>query len=130
MATGRPRPDADSRAPASLRFFGRLALLICFTWNIAPRSTRAQTPTDGAISGHILQVGAQVIARSLSTGLEQSATAGAHGDFLLVHLPPGSYELTVRTAQGEKLAVADGTATIEAGEVTVVDLASQPRASG
>ena len=49
---------------------------------------------------------------------------------LLVHLPPGSYELTVRTAQGEKLALADGTATIEAGEVTVVDLASQPRASG
>lgn len=125
MASGHSCADADSRARAPLPLLGRFALLLCFTWNIAATDTRAQTPTDGALSGRIAQTGAQVIARSASTGLEQSATSGTHGEFLLVHLPPGAYELTVRTAQGEKLALAGAPASVEAGEVTELDLASQ-----
>ena len=64
----------------------------------------AQSGTDGAIGGQVLSAagapveGALVVARDLETGLAMRARSGSQGEFLLVRLPVGEYELSVEEA--------------------------------
>ena len=61
----------------------------------------AQSGTDGAIGGQVLSAagspveGALVVARDLETGLAIQALSGSKGEFLVVRLPVGEYELSV-----------------------------------
>lgn len=60
----------------------------------------AQTSVDGAISGYARDttgaalVHARVRVESSGTGLGLDAVTGAHGEFLVPHLPPGEYRVT------------------------------------
>lgn len=47
------------------------------------------------------EAGARIVARDVNTGFVSRATANAQGDYSLPNLRPGSYELTVTTADGQ-----------------------------
>jgi hypothetical protein len=115
-----------------MRLAAVLMGLCCF--GASTHRARAQTPTDGAISGQVLSAagipvaGAQVVARDLETGLAQHALSGAHGEFLLVRLPVGDYTMTVEDAGA--VMTQPGPVGVGLGEVTEVEARmSAPAAS-
>src|SRR5207253_1783125 len=67
----------------------------------ALRVAGGQTSVEGAIRGVAIDeaatavTGAVVRADDASRGLAFTAKCGAHGDFLLAHLPPGVYAVTI-----------------------------------
>ncbi len=67
-------------------------------------TAHAQGLADGAISGIVTSTAGEplpriaVTLRSLDTGQEHVSQAHADGRFVLVHLPPGAYELTIEAA--------------------------------
>ena len=70
-------------------------------WTLSP----AQTAVDGAIGGTVLDnsgavvAGAQVQVRNTGTNAQQSAVTDSSGDFRVLHLQPGSYDVSI-TAPG------------------------------
>ena len=62
----------------------------------------AQSGTDGAIGGQVVSAagspvaGALVVVRNLDTGLAMRTLSGTKGEFLLVRLPVGEYQLSVQ----------------------------------
>jgi hypothetical protein len=94
----------------------------------------AQSGADGAIGGQVLSAagspveGALVVARDLETGLAMRARSGSKGEFLLVRLPVGEYELSVEEA-GVELTLPEPV-EVGLGEVTEVVARMQPPVSG
>ena len=84
----------------------------------------AQTTTDGAIGGQVLNAegapvaGALVAARELDTGLVLRGLSGTRGEFLVVRLPVGEYAVTVEAA-GAVLTLPDPV-EVGLGEVTEI----------
>ncbi len=78
----------------------------------------AQTPTGG-VRGQVkdqadaVVSGATVTARNKGTGAERAITANSDGEYQIVNLPPGDYEVKV-TMQGFKTSLAP--VTIQVGE--------------
>ena len=85
----------------------------------------AQSGTDGAIGGQVVGAagspveGASVMARNLETGLAMRVRSGSKGEFLLVRLPVGEYELSVEEV-GVELTLPEPV-QVGLGEVTEVD---------
>lgn len=100
---------ASSLSPASLR--GRLfSTLIClfFGLGVFTSAARAQTAGTGALAGSISDPSAasvaeaQVKATNEATGEVRTALSNAAGNYILMLLPPGLYELEI-SRQGFKL---------------------------
>jgi hypothetical protein len=93
----------------------------------------AQSGTDGAIGGQVLSAtgspvaGALVVARDLDTGLAMRARSGSKGEFLVVRLPVGEYELSVEEA-GVELTLPEPV-EVGLGEVTEVVARMRPPVS-
>jgi hypothetical protein len=89
----------------------------------------AQSGSDGAIGGQVVSAagspvaGALVVVRDLDTGLAMRALSGTKGEFLLVRLPVGEYQLSVQE-MGVELTLA-GSVVVELGEVTEVQARMQ-----
>jgi hypothetical protein len=89
----------------------------------------AQSATDGAIGGQVVSAtgspvaGALVVVRHLDTGLVMRTRAGTKGEFLLVRLPVGEYQLSVQE-MGIELTL-PGSVVVELGEVTEVQARMQ-----
>ena len=104
---------------ASLRL---AAFLGWAAWAVAGA---AQSPVDGAISGHIVDqrgvsiAGATVSVEDPALGVSRIVTTGQDGTFLVVKLVPGPYLVVVR-ATG--FAYASESVTVELGSVTSTDL--------
>jgi hypothetical protein len=101
-------------------------LAVACAWGFAwGGSAWAQSETDGGIGGRVLSAegrpvgGAVVTARDLETGLALRARTGAHGEFLVVRLPVGEYEVTVEDA-GVEVTLAEPV-SVGLGEVTEVE---------
>jgi hypothetical protein len=94
-------------------------------WVVAGVGARAQSETDGAIGGRVASAadkpvaGALVTARDTETGLAVRVRSGAHGEFLVVRLPVGEYEVTVEAA-GAAVTLPDNV-SVGLGEVTEVE---------
>ena len=94
----------------------------------------AQSGTDGAIGGQVVSAagspvaGALVVVRDLDTGLAMRALSGTKGEFLLVRLPVGEYQLSVQQ-MGVELKLA-GPVAVELGEVTEIRARMQSGGSG
>jgi hypothetical protein len=94
----------------------------------------AQSGTDGAIGGQVLSAagspvaGALVVARDLQTGLAMRARSGSKGEFLVVRLPVGEYELSVEEV-GIELTLPEPV-QVGLGEVTEVIARMRPPVSG
>src|ERR1044072_2389548 len=79
----------------------RLMLLLFLLLVLALRLAVGQTAVDGAIRGVATDeaaaavTGAVVRAEDASRGLAFTSSCGSHGDFLLAHLPPGRYAVTI-----------------------------------
>ncbi|HEY4382706.1 MAG TPA: carboxypeptidase-like regulatory domain-containing protein, partial [Acidobacteriaceae bacterium] len=86
----------------------------------------AQSWTDGAIGGRVLDVagvpvaGAAMVARDVETGFVLRTRSGGHGEFLLVRLPVGDYALTAEVA-GVVLTLPEPVAVV-LGDVTEVEV--------
>ena len=97
-------------------------------------AAQAQTATDGAIAGQVLDTagapvaGALVEARELETGLVLRSLSGTRGEFLVVRLPVGEYEVTVEDA-GAALTL-PGQVEVGLGEVTEITARLRAAAAG
>lgn len=78
-------------------------------------STIRGSVTDGAQ----VEAGATVVARDVNSGFTNRTTANAQGGYTLSGLRPGTYEVTVTTADGE---TATDTVSIGVGQVGNLDL--------
>ncbi|MGP8261023.1 MAG: carboxypeptidase regulatory-like domain-containing protein [Acidobacteriaceae bacterium] len=94
----------------------------------------AQSGTDGAIGGQVVSAagspvpGAVVAVHDTETGLAVRTLSGTKGEFLLVRLPVGQYQLSVQQ-MGVELTLA-GSVMVELGEVTEVQARMQSGGSG
>ncbi len=116
---------------------GRLSWLGCCAVGLAfglGGCVWAQSGTDGAIGGQVLSAagspvaGRSVVARDLETGLAMRARSGSKGEFLLVRLPVGEYELSVEEV-GVELTLPQPV-QVGLGEVTEVEAQMRPSVSG
>jgi Carboxypeptidase regulatory-like domain len=88
-------------------------------------SVSAQTAVDGAIGGTVMDSsgavvpGAAVTVRNLATNAQQTATTDNSGNFRIIHLQPGQYNVTI-AAQGFSDYKATGV-TVQVGSITNVD---------
>jgi hypothetical protein len=86
----------------------------------------AQSETDGAIGGRVISnvgepvAGARVLAREIDTDLVREVRTGKHGEFLMVRLPVGEYELSVEQSH-LALKLADPV-TVGLGQVTDAEI--------
>ena len=85
----------------------------------------AQTPTGG-LRGSVTDPAKAIISdavvtmKNKATGAERVATSGADGEFIIVNLLPGEYEIKV-TAKGFKTNLAS--ATIQVGDTATIEVA-------
>lgn len=110
-----------------------LACLLYLGW-IAGTPGSAQNATGGAIGGRVLSVAgapvadAQVECRDLETGLTLRARSDKHGEFLVVRLPVGEYEIAVEAAAHGRAPSARF--EVGLGDVTEVEVRLQPQGAG
>ncbi|GAA0621724.1 TonB-dependent receptor [Brevundimonas kwangchunensis] len=87
------------------RYFGAASVLALAIAVGAPGIAAAQTSTAtvrGVVTdGGAAEAAAQITARETSTGFVNRATATASGAYALPSLRPGTYEITVQTADGQ-----------------------------
>ena len=140
-----------TKPACSKRVCGRLRALILLRWlllaGVVALSARGwgQGPVDGAIRGHVSAVcgtyrqpcatgDVRVHLTSPDRGVERDVGADSAGDFLLLRLPPGEYELraTSRAEGGQGVGgIAAVRLDLEGGdldEVTLTLLAPRPSA--
>jgi len=103
--------------------FALFAVLLSLL-SFAP-AARAQTAVDGAVGGNVLDsagavvANAPVIVRSIDTNAEQKAVTDGSGYFRVIHLQPGTYDVTI-TASGFDTYVAKSV-TVQVGLLTDVE---------
>jgi len=108
----------------------------CVAWMACGFGLRApaQSGADGAIGGQVVSsagapvAGALLLARDLDTGLAMQTRSGSHGEFLLVRLPVGKYEVSVEES-GVELTL-PGPVHVGLGDVTEIEARMQPPVSG
>jgi len=104
-------------------------------------TARAQTVNDGAIGGTVFDAsgavvpGASVTVHNNGTNREQTETTDASGNFMLVHLTPAVYTVTVtakgfETYKGEQITVTVGSVTTVLPHLTVGSTAQTVTVSG
>jgi hypothetical protein len=104
------------------------ASILGLTFACSPAAS-AQSETDGAIGGRVvggageLLSGVRVVAHGIDTDLETEARSGSHGEFLIVRLPVGEYEITVDRG-GVETRLADPV-SVGLGQVTEIDAKMQ-----
>jgi hypothetical protein len=102
-----------------------MALLVTFASNAS-----AQSQSDGAIAGRILSAtghpvaGAQVLARETDTGIFSEARTSKRGEFFIVRLPIGEYELTIEQSH-TVINISDPVA-VGLGQVTEAEIQLKP----
>jgi hypothetical protein len=135
---------AASAAPLKQNFaFRRRAgagLRGCVRWvlvgGVVLMGARAQGPVDGAIRGHVASVCPPYVPRcpagevrvhvlSPDLGIERDVDADAAGNFLLLRLPPGEYELRATSQVGGE-AIAEVRLDLEGGDIDDVRLTLGP----
>src|SRR5262245_20583735 len=112
-------------SPAWRRVFacalGALLSLLCL-----PSTPRAQSFTDGAIGGVVLDQsravvpGATITARNVATNAMAEAVSDETGHFSVIHLQPGVYSVAV-TLVGFGMYQRDSV-TVEVGRTTSLDV--------
>jgi hypothetical protein len=110
-------------------------ILCILSFALGPqKSACAQSATDGAIGGHVVNAtgkavaGALVVVTGSETGLEVQTHSGRRGEFLIPRLPVGKYGVTVKAA-GIAHALAEPVGVL-LGDVTEVEVRLAPTAAG
>jgi hypothetical protein len=109
---------------ASRSYLFKLLLLLtaCATFTLA---AFAQSTVDGAIAGTVTDqskavvAGAKVTVRNIDTNATSTATADAQGKFRVIHLQPGTYSVTVESANFAPTTV--NKVVVEVGAITNID---------
>lgn len=101
-------------AASALAMAVSLGMAGAATAQVATSTIRGAVTDSGAAEG-----GATVMARDVASGFTSRTTANANGGYVLSGLRPGTYVITVTTAEGE---TATDTVTIGVGQVGDLDL--------
>ncbi len=101
-------------AASALAMAVSLGMAGAATAQVATSTIRGAVTDSGAAEG-----GATVVARDVASGFTSRTTANANGGYVLSGLRPGTYVITVTTAEGE---TATDTVTIGVGQVGDLDL--------
>ncbi len=114
------RFNKTMRRPAWVAGASALAIAVSMT---AVTDVAAQVSTStlrGAITdGGVAEPGATIVARDVNSGFTYRGTANATGGYVVSGLRPGTYQLTVTTADGQ---TATDTINVGVGQVGYVDL--------
>lgn len=95
--------------------FACVALICTFAASLAYGQAQATAadlagsvtdPTGAVVSG------ATITARNLATGITRNATAGSNGDYQIIGLPPGEYEVTAEAPTFKKVVVSNVRLTV------------------
>ncbi|MEP7213858.1 MAG: TonB-dependent receptor [Acidobacteriota bacterium] len=84
---------------ALITVFGAAAVMAQAQSNAADLAGTVADPNGAVVAG------ATITARDLATGLTRSATTGADGNYRILGLPPGSYEITAEAATFKKTSI-------------------------
>ncbi len=108
---------------SNMRYLGTASAIAVAASLMAAGGAMAQVSTStlrGSITeGGAAEAGATVVARATASGFTNRTTANANGTYVLSGLRPGSYEVTVTTADGQ---TASDTISIGVGQVGDLDL--------
>jgi hypothetical protein len=96
-----------------------LALAACLFGTTAAAQVTGGTIRGAVTDGGSAEASATVVARDVSSGFTTRTRTNANGTYVLSGLRPGSYEVTVTTADGES---ATDTVSIGVGQVGDLDL--------
>jgi hypothetical protein len=102
----------------------RLCLLIA-SLVLLPHISHAQTAVDGAMGGTVADSsgaavpGATVTIQSIQTNAEQKTTTDAAGYYRVIHLQPGTYNVTISAAGFNEFHSTN--ATVQVGVLTTLD---------
>ncbi len=114
-----------AKISAAVRILQTLLLFCCIAAPVDPHAS-AQTSVDGEISGFVVDsegaaiAGAGVLARNIADGSSIRATTGSKGEFTLVNLPAGNYQVTVDYALFARLTMQP--IVVEVGAITAIDV--------
>ncbi len=96
-----------------------------FLFFAATMSVSAQTAVDGAIGGTVMDSsgavvpGATVTVRNVATNAQQTAITDNSGDYRIIHLQPGLYNVTIAAGGFSDYRATD--VTVQVGSMTDVD---------
>src|SRR5947209_4956793 len=108
-------------------FFARLVVLCLCIGLLVPAAFAQSEATTGNIEGRVLDPkgaaipGVTVTAKNQATGLEKSATTDDEGNYRIILLPPGAYDVTTTAPTGfQKARLANAIVTV--GSKTPLDI--------
>jgi hypothetical protein len=100
-------------------FFPGLVLLLTTIFMLSPIAIRAQSASaTGRLEGTVTDStgaavpGADITVRNQNTGISATVQSSAEGDFTLLYLDPGTYEVSIQKAGFNKLVLKDITITV------------------
>ncbi len=117
--------QGPAESSAVIKKFLWACLFWCCLAATVPPLAAAQTAVDGTITGFVVDVngaaivGATIEIQNTANGIKTRATTEAKGEFTLLHLPAGEYQLSVKYALVTRLTLQP--VTVEVGAVTSVD---------
>jgi hypothetical protein len=109
--------------PQTSRF--RVFALLILLGALTTPNSRAQTAVDGAVGGTVVDAsgaivgGATVTVVNNATNAEQTATADGSGYFRVIHLQPGTYNVTISASGFQPYKSVD--VTVQVGLLTTID---------
>ncbi len=115
---GDPMAQLDSRhcLPA---FFGSLPLLLALVVMVAPTTLHSQSAAaTGRLEGTVIDSsgaavsGADIAVRNQNTGISTTIASGSEGDFTVLYLEPGTYEVSIQKSGFNKLVLKDIAVTV------------------
>lgn len=115
-----PRMNTRSRNRGLTLGVSALAMATLLSAGVASAQVATSTLRGSVTHGTTAEPGATIVARDVGSGFTNRTTANANGGYTLSGLRPGTYQVTVTTADG---GTATDTVTIGVGQVGNLDLA-------
>jgi len=105
--------------PCLPAFFSSLPLLLALVMMLAPTTVHSQSAAaTGRLEGTVTDSsgaavsGAEIAVRNQNTGISTTITSGSEGDFTVLYLEPGTYEVSIQKSGFNKLVLKDIAVTV------------------
>jgi len=105
--------------PCLPAFFSSLPLLLALVMMLAPTTVHSQSAAaTGRLEGTVTDSsgaavsGAEIAVRNQNTGISTTITSGSEGDFTVLYLEPGTYEISIQKSGFNKLVLKDIAVTV------------------
>ena len=106
----------------SVKLFFLITAMLLFAVSALAQSQAAAANLSGSVtdsSGAVIS-GATVHAKGIGTGISRTVTTDGEGNFQIIGLPPGEYEVTAEAGNFKKLVISPVKLTVgQSGELTM-----------